>query len=256
MERTKFGIQGLDKALMGGIPEGSIVLISGGAGTGKSTLSIQFLANGAQLFGEKGLYISTEQNEEELRKHAHSFGWDLKSLEEKNLLKIIYFDITHGNDFLQMINTAVKDFKPKRITIDSMTTLTDSLIIGGLKEDSAFSLVQVAETVSPIPRTEQIIAKSILYKLISILRTYEITTLLTSELYEDSKSLSADGISEFICDGIIVMHYLGIGGSDTRSVEIRKLRYSDHTKSYLPYEIATDKGIVVHEEEAMDVLMK
>ncbi|MBU0662837.1 AAA family ATPase, partial [Candidatus Micrarchaeota archaeon] len=84
--RVKTGIDGLDKALKGGFPKGNIVLISGGAGTGKSTLCMQYLYNGAKLFGEKGLYISTEQSEKDLRKAAASYGWDLESLEKKGLL--------------------------------------------------------------------------------------------------------------------------------------------------------------------------
>jgi len=246
MEKTKFGIQGLDKALMGGIPSGNLVLISGGAGTGKSTLCMQFLVNGATLFGEKALYISTEQNIEELHKQAGSLGWDLQQLEEKNLLKLVYFDITHGVNFLQEVDEIIKEFQPKRVAIDSMTTLTDSLIIWGMRNESAFSIVQVVEKVSPIPRTEQIIAKSILYKLIAELKKYKLTTLLTSELYEESKSLSADGISEFISDGVILMHYIEIGVGDYRSMEIRKMRYSDYDKDIIPYNI-TDKGIEIVE---------
>jgi len=247
MERTKFGIQGLDKALMGGIPNGNLVLLSGGAGTGKSTLCMQFLINGASLFGEKALYISTEQNLDELHKHASAFGWDLKKLEEKNLLRIIFFDITHGANFLKEVDAVIKEFQPKRVAIDSMTTLTDALIIGGMGEKSEFSLVQVVETVSPIPRTEQIIAKSILYKLISELKKYKLTTILTSELYEESKRLSADGITEFIADGVMLMHYIEIGVGDYRSLEVRKMRYSDYDKDIIPYDI-TPKGIVIMEE--------
>ncbi len=157
MEKTKFGIQGLDKAFEGGIPTGNLVLISGGAGTGKSTLCLQFLLNGATLFGEKALYISTEQSSEELYKQASSFGWDLVKLEEKNLLKILFFDITRGANFLAEVDVVIKEFQPKRVIIDSMTTLTDALIIGGMGNQSDFSLVQVIEKVSPIPRTEQII---------------------------------------------------------------------------------------------------
>ena len=254
--RTKTGIQGLDKALNGGIPESNLVLVSGGAGTGKSTLSLQFLINGAKLFGERGLYVSTEQDEEELRKHTSGFGWNLEDLENKNLIKTVFFDITGGDSFLEKLDTLVKNFKPKRIVIDSMTTLTDALMISGIGKNGGFSLVQVAESVSPIPRTEKVIAKSILYHLIQELKKHNVTTFLTSELYEEANSLSADGISEFICDGVITMHYLGIAGADTRSLRIRKMRYSDHNKSYLPYELATGQGIVVHEEEAMDVLMK
>jgi len=248
MERTKFGIQGLDKALVGGLPPGNLVLVSGGAGTGKITLCLQFLVNGATLFGEKALYISTEQSIEELHKHASALGWDLRQLEEKNLFRILFFDITHGNNFLQQVSTVIKEFQPQRLVIDSMTTLTDSLIIGGMQDESAFSLVQVVEKVSPIPRTEQIIAKSILYKLISELKKYKLTTLLTSELYEESRSLSADGISEFITDGVILLHYIEIGVGEYRSMEIRKMRYSDYDKDIIPYAI-TGKGIQIMQTE-------
>ncbi len=247
MEKTKFGIQGLDKALEGGLPNGNLVLISGGAGTGKSTLCMQFLLNGATTFGEKALYISTEQNTEELYKQAASFGWNLAQLEEKNLLKIIFFDITQGANFLSEVDSVIKEFQPKRVVIDSMTTLTDALIIGGMGNQSDFSLVQVIEKVSPIPRTEQIIAKSILYKLIGELKKYKLTTLLTSELYEESKRLSADGISEFIADGVIIMHYIEIGVGDYRSLEIRKMRYSNYDKDIIPYTIS-DHGVEIMEK--------
>ncbi len=242
MSRTKTGIQGLDKVLMGGIPEANLVLVSGGAGTGKSTLCLQFLINGAQVFGEKGLYISTEQSEEELQKHAEKFGWDLKALQSKNLIKILYFDITSGDDFMQKVDVLIKEFKPKRVTVDSMTTLTDALIIGGLGEKGGFSLVQIAETVSPIPRTEQIVAKSILYKLIKELKKYGVTSLLTSELSEEIKALSADGVSEFITDGVLVLNVLTVGEQFNRTIQVRKMRYSSIDGGIKSYNI-TSKGI-------------
>lgn len=256
IERVKTGIQGLDKALEGGIPKGNLVLVSGGAGTGKSTLCLQFLINGAQILGERGLYISTEQNEVELRKLAENFGWDLKRLESENFLKILYFNIVESDNFLKKVGEAVDSFNPKRIVVDSLTTLTDSLLISDLGEGSAFSLVQIAETVSPIPKTERVVTKTILYHLINTLKRFNRTILLTSELPEQTANLSADTITEFICDGVITMHYLGIGGADTRTLRIRKMRYSDHIKSYLPYNIETKEGIVVDIEGAMDVLMK
>jgi circadian clock protein KaiC len=249
MERTKFGLQNLDKALDGGIPQGNLVLLSGGAGTGKSTICLQFLLNGASLFGEKALYISTEQSSEELHRQALSFGWDLKSLEEKGLLKILFFDIMHGSEFLGEFDKVVKEFSPKRVVIDSMTTLTDSLIIGGMSNQGDFSLVRAVENSSSIPRSEQIIAKSILYKLLTELKRYRTTILLTSELCEDSKRLSADGISEFIADGVIMVHYIEIGVGNYRSLEIRKMRYSGYDKDIIPYDI-TAKGIEIMEKTA------
>jgi circadian clock protein KaiC len=245
--RTKTGIAGLDKALMGGIPEGNMVLVSGGAGTGKSTLCMQFLVNGCQM-GERGLYVSTEQSDTELKKQASTFGWDLDSLQKKNALRIIFYDITGADSFLKRLELVIQEFKPKRIVIDSMTTLTDALILVGLSEHDSFSMVQIAETVSPIPRTEQLISKQILYSLLSALRKYNITTLLTSELYEEVLRLSADGISEFITDGVLLLSYLGVGQSVFRSIRVRKMRYTDHEKGSLVYEM-TPKGILIKPQD-------
>ena len=255
--RTKTGIQGLDVALNGGFPQGNLVLLSGGAGTGKSTLTLQFLLNGAKDFGEKGLYVSTEQDIQEIKKQGRGFGWDIESLIKKNLFRIKYLDITKGTDFLSELDRIVDEFKPDRLVIDSMTTLTDALLVSGITEKESFSMVQIAESVSPIPRTEKVIAKGLLYQLIVELRRYGLTTLLTSELYEDSKSLSADGVTEFIADGVLEMHYLGIGGgSDSRTFRVRKMRYTDHNKLYLNYQLKSGEGFVVAEDEGMGVLMK
>jgi len=247
--RTKTGIQGLDKALNGGIPEGNIVLISGGAGTGKSTFCLQFLMNGAALFGEKGLYLSTEQNKEELYKQAGGFGWNLEAMEQRNLIKIVYFDITAGDSFLEKINALINDFKPKRVIVDSLTTLTDSLLVSGISDDKGFSMVQIAETVNPIPRTEQIMSKSILYRLFKEIKKYKLSTLLTTELPEDEKTLSADGVSEFISDGVLLLHYLGVGSSEFRSMQIRKMRYTSHKKDFILYDI--EDGISLKEEKTI-----
>ena len=248
-ERVKFGIQGLDKALNGGIPKGNLVLISGGAGTGKTTFCLQYLVNGALLFGEKGLYISTEQSVNELRKAAANFGWKLEDLEKSGLIRIRYLNILKGDSFLKNIKLETEDFQPKRIVIDSLTTLTDSMLVTDLKDDVAFSVVQVAETINPVPRTERMIAKTILYHLIDALKSINNSTIMmTSELLEGEKGLSADEVSEFIADGVIVMYYLGVGSSEFRSMQIRKMRYTPHEKDYLLYDIGPT-GISIKEEK-------
>ncbi len=238
--RTKTGIQGLDKALMGGFPQGNTVLISGGAGTGKSTFCLQYLINGATLFGEKGLYISTEQTREELYKQAAGFNWKLADLEQRNLVKIVYFDITGGDGFLERLTALVQEFKPKRLVVDSLTTLTDSLMVSGLADDKGFSMVQIAETVNPIPRTEQIISKGILYKLFKEIKHYGLTSLLTTELPEDQKTLSADGVSEFIADGVICLRSMTVGDSNSRNLELRKMRYTPVDGGLKSYELTTE----------------
>jgi len=242
--RTKTGIQGLDKALMGGFPTGNAVLIAGGAGTGKSTFCLQYIINGAALFGERGLYISTEQNKKELYKQAGGFNWRLEDLEQKNLIKIVFIDIDAGENFRTQLDTLVGEFKPKRMVIDSLTTLTDSLMVAGMTDDKGFSLVQIAETVNPIPRTEQILNKSILYKLFKEIKKFGITTLLTTELPEDQKTLSADGVSEFIADGVICLRSLTVGDSSNRNLEIKKMRYTPIDGGLKSYELS-EEGVTL-----------
>src|SRR3989344_2750210 len=251
VDKIKTGIEGLDKALNGGIPFGNITLVSGGAGTGKSTLCLQYLVNGAKM-GEKGLYISTEQQRSELYKTAESFGWDLPALEKSGKLKIAYFDVVETDGFLEKMYELYTSFLPKRVVIDSLTTLTDSLLVSGLGDKEAFSMVQVAGSVSPIPRTERIVSKTLLYHLMKKLRLFESTVFLTSELLEGEKGLSADQISEFICDGVLVLSYLGVGSSEFRSLQIRKMRYTSHEKEVIPYDI-TKKGIEVVQETSLKV---
>lgn len=245
MQRSKTGIQGLDKALNGGFPEGNLVLLSGGAGTGKSTMAMQYLVNGATLYGEKGLYISTEQNEDELQRAASQFGWKLVDLENKNLLKVIYFKVLEQDHFIQKVEELVQTFKPKRIVIDSLTTLTDSMMMSELQKDIGVSLIKIADTVSPVPRTEQIVTKIILYSLINKLKEFECTVLMTSELPEGEQRLSADGVTEFVTDGVISLHFLE--GTNFRTLKIRKMRYTAHDSHSLDY-LFGKNGIEFQEE--------
>ena len=242
-DRTLTGIEGLDKALNGGIPSGNLVLVSGGAGTGKSTLCLQYAINGCVKYGEKALFISTEQTPLELYRQAAQYNWPLDDLIKKGKLKIEYFDVTKGDEFLKRIDESIDKFKPNRIALDSLTTLADALLISDMSDETAFSMVQIAESVNPIPRTEQIITKTLLYRLIGSLKKYKVTTLLTSELPEEGKTLSADGVSEFITDGVVLLKALVLGDSLNRTIEIRKMRYSKMVGGVKSYEI-TEMGII------------
>ena len=88
MERTKTGIPGLDELLNGGIPKGSNVLVAGGAGTGKTILTTQYLYNGATKYGEAGLFVTLEGNVRDIAWNMESFQWDIKSLQDQGMLTI------------------------------------------------------------------------------------------------------------------------------------------------------------------------
>ena len=249
VERIKTGIEGLDKALNGGIPVKNLVLVAGGAGTGKSTLCMQYLYNGAKMFKERGLYISTEQSEGELKKQAEQYGWNIWDLEEKGVLKIIYIDIIKEDHFIERTREAIKNFKPKRLVIDSMSTLSDYMAVTDYSKQS-WSVASIQNTVIPQFFSEKLMSKKILTALIEELKNFDATALLTTELPEDTHQLSADGLSEYICDGVILLYHNTIGGESFGNIQIRKMRYTAHNHGMFST-IISEKGFVVGEETTM-----
>ena len=255
-KKIKTGIHGLDEVLFGGIPKGAIVLVSGATGTGKTILCLEFVYNGAKLFKEPGVFLSTEQNEEDLKNQLKSFGWNCDFLIKKNLLHLEKIDVGKSDDVVEKVTEIVKKTKAKRLVVDSLTTLTEFLSPAEIERKDGVELIKTVEKIFPIPLSEGLVTKSILFRLMESLKELKCTTLVTSELPEKGNWLSRDTVSEFICDGVIEMRYLGIAGSDMRNLRVRKMRYSDHMKAYVPYVITKRKGIVLKPEEAMAVLMR
>ena len=147
---------------------------------------------------------------------------------------------------MQRIEEMIQTFKPKRVVVDSLSTLTDSMMMSELQKDVGVSLIKIVDTVSPVPRTEQIITKIILYNLINKLKEFDATVLLTSELPEGVQRLSADGVTEFVTDGVITLENLVVGQSAFRTLRIRKMRYTDHEKTSQNYTLSP-KGVVFEE---------
>jgi len=80
LEKSPTGISGLDEITDGGLPKGRPTLIAGGAGSGKTLMSMQFLAQGAIRYNEPGVFVAFEESAEELTKNFASLGIDLQDL--------------------------------------------------------------------------------------------------------------------------------------------------------------------------------
>lgn len=76
--KARTGVPGLDDILSGGLSRGSVFLLEGEPGSGKTTIGLQFLLEGAQQ-GETSLYITLSETEDELRRGAASHGWTLSA---------------------------------------------------------------------------------------------------------------------------------------------------------------------------------
>jgi len=100
---------------------------------------------------------------------------------------------------------------------------------------------------------EQEVRKAIL-KVSYMLMRAGVTSILVSETSEGSNQFSRYGVEEYVVDGVIVLHYLGVGTRSNRTLHIRKMRATHHSEDLHPLQI-TDKGIKVSsiEEEYSEV---
>src|SRR6185436_7973725 len=84
------GIRGLDEITRGGLPKGRPTLVCGGPGSGKTLLALTFLVNGALRFGEPGVLVTFEENEQEIASGVASLGFDLPELINAKKLMVDY----------------------------------------------------------------------------------------------------------------------------------------------------------------------
>lgn len=132
-----------------------------------------------------------------------------------------------------------------------MTTFSEYISLGDYAKESFLRNTMVNRDVIqkfvPLQVTEKTIIKRILAKLLVEIRKVNATVLLTSELPEKGDSLSSDGISEFLADGVILLKSLAVGDSLTRTLEIKKMRYSNIKGGIKTYEL-NESGLEVKQQ--------
>ena len=250
IEREPTGIPGLDPLIQGGLPKGSVCLVSGSPGTGKSIFCMQFLYHGARKYGQKVMYVSFEQPIPDLYEQASLMGMDFQDLEEKGLARSVFYDITQrrlpkGETHHSILRKEIEAFKPDRFVLDSLSPIADFPI--SVNELAEYGLLDELDKVMGGPLSENIMVRMQVHKLIMMLRDYPMTSIVTSQIPRDSTMFSSDGVSEFLSDSVITLHYLGMAGSK-RTLRIEKMRNTKHYDDFVSMDI-TGKGIVVHKPE-------
>ncbi len=228
-ERVSTGVKGLDKQMNGGIPKGSIILVSGAPGTGKTILGMQFLDKGIKD-GKKCVYVIIEEPPEKIISQAEQFGL-FKNQPVMISAKDIKYDISISKkpesimEKTKLVLEKLKKIKPDLVVIDSLSSLSIEDGIEGRK---------------------------VIRKLFEGLNQLGITAITTSELAQGGPYLSRDTISEFLADGVLLMNYLGVGDKNFRSVKIVKLRETGHEEGDISFEIKK-KGIAVKQKDKFKI---
>ena len=216
MNKISSGIQGLDEILGGGIPERNVILLSGTCGAGKTIFGLQFLSSS----DEPGVYVSFEEELDELREISGVFGWDIAKLEASKKLKLLKYDPFRLEDILEVVENNIREIGAKRIVFDSVAAL-------GIYMRDASEL------------------RRMILQINDIMKRNKCTTIIISEIIPGSTALSRFGVEEFVSDGVIVLENIRTGGEFKRAITVWKLRGVDHSRSMHPYAI-TGKGISVN----------
>jgi circadian clock protein KaiC len=128
------GIEGLDNVLAGGFDRGRTFLVEGSPGTGKTTIALQFLLMGAAA-GERCLYVTLSETEDELRATAASHGWGLDGVEifelipPENLLdedqqqSLLYSSDLELGETTKRVFESFERVKPNRVVLDSLSEI-------------------------------------------------------------------------------------------------------------------------------------
>jgi circadian clock protein KaiC len=131
---AKTGIHGLDDVLSGGLERGRVFLLEGSPGTGKTTIAAQFLMEGAAA-GERTLYITLSETEDELLSTAASHGWSLDGVEifelvppeslldEEQQQSLLYSSDLELGETTKRIFEAFERVKPDRVVLDSLSEI-------------------------------------------------------------------------------------------------------------------------------------
>ncbi|MEB3212946.1 MAG: circadian clock protein KaiC, partial [Leptolyngbyaceae bacterium] len=235
VQKIQTMIEGFDDISHGGLPIARTTLVSGTSGTGKTLIAVQFIYNGIIHFDEPGIFVTFEESPADIIKNAYSFGWNLQKLVDEGKLFILDAspdpegqDVVGNFDLsaiIERIQYAVRKYKAKRVSIDSVTAL--------FQQYDAASIV----------RRE-------IFRLVARLKQVGVTTIMTTERVEEYGPVARFGVEEFVSDNVAIVRNVLEGERRRRTIEILKLRGTTHMKGEYPFTI-TNEGISIFPLGAM-----
>jgi circadian clock protein KaiC len=211
--RVSTGVAEIDEMMNGGIPAGNSTAILGSSGVGKTVLALRFISEGIKL-GERCLYVSFQEDPEQLLEKSEGFGWDVREAYESGRL-VIHF-VPEGALNLDSVAAAVRsEFSNGRI--------------GRVAVDSLAELVVAARESERFPAYAR--------TLVGFIRAEGASLVITSETSTLGPIAEPAGGLSYLFHNVILLRYLELQSEIRRAVNILKMRESDHEKGLAQYEI-------------------
>jgi len=214
--RLSMGVPELDKMLGGGIPSSSSVLVVGPAGSGKTSLAMQFVAAGLSK-KEPAVIAVFEEHPKEYLERAKALGPDLGKMVAAGLLEVIYLrplDLSVDEALLE-IQSAVARVKARRLVVDSLAGF-ELALAPTFREDFRESL----------------------YRMVGSLTGSGVTVVMTAEVPNSFTNLNlSPNLVSFLSDSIILQRYVELDGHLTKVMTVVKMRGSKHSTELRGYEV-------------------
>ena len=221
LPKSPTGIVGLDEITRGGLPKGRTTLVTGGAGSGKTLLGIEFLVQGVRQFGEPGVLITFEETTDDLTENVRTLGVDLERLIARRRIAIDHVHLERSEiqetgeydleGLFVRIGRAIDSVGAKRLVIDTLEVL-----FAGLSDLG--------------------ILRAELRRLFRWLKQRGVTAIVTAERAPvERESLTRHGLEEFVSDCVILLDHRVVDQMSTRRLRIVKYRGSTHGSNEYPF---------------------
>jgi circadian clock protein KaiC len=217
LKKSPTGIKGLDEITEGGLPTGRPTLVCGPAGSGKTLLGMEFIVRGITQFNEPGVYVTFEENADELATNVASLGMNVPELIKQNRLAIDYVRIERSEieetgeydleGLFIRLQSMIEKVKAKRIVLDTVEAL-----FAGLPNEA--------------------ILRAELRRLFRWLKDKNLTAVITGE--QGEKHFTRHNLEEYVSDCVIVLDHRVSNQVATRRLRIVKYRGSRHGTNEFP----------------------
>jgi len=230
-EKKTFGIPDLDEMLDGGLRQGTVTLISGGTGTGKTTFALKFLLEGAAN-GEKGLFVSFEESPDQLMHNALQLGWDLGRYVQEGMITLQFvspIELDVDKHILALMET-IRKGNIERLVVDSISSFESSVVDLQKYKDYLWALTQT-------------------------LKTQGVTSIFTV-LAEDpfAPVVVTKTQTSLLADNIIILRYVEKNSAIRKAMSILKARGTRHSRDLREYEITPGGIEILGKLDVVDML--
>ena len=230
IELINTGIEGLDEVLKGGLRKKSSLLITGAPGTGKTIMALQFIFNGAAKYNENGIFISTEENLDDLRNYFLGLGMNLDKYEKEGKITLVETNVARlkgGIASLGGLLGIIRKNKVKRVALDSLLF---------------FDYLYVKRNADPIEYRRQVLL------FLQQMKNAGVTFITTSERPVTDLDKFDHDTMDFLFEGFIVLTKIRKSTTFERCLTVAKMRGQDHSLNIYPISIGNG-GVTIFTDQ-------